>query len=139
MVHGRRKLFDLAQLAKAPLAAEAVQRIDMIFELERSINGLSPEQRFAFRRQHVAPLVTELESWMRVQRGSLSRHAEVAKAMDSHEQFSVKPTQGGIVIASRTRMSESSRSRYAAHAASTHIRSPRAARRTNIPRARGAA
>ncbi len=82
MVHGRRKLFDLAQLAKAPLAAEAVRRIDAIFDLERSINGLPPEQRLAFRRQHVAPLVTDLERWMRAERGKLSRHAELAKAMD---------------------------------------------------------
>jgi transposase len=80
--HGRRKLFDLAQLAKAPLAAEAVRRIDAIFALERSINGLPPEQRLAFRRQHVAPLAAELESWMRAARSKLSRHAEVAKAMD---------------------------------------------------------
>jgi transposase len=80
--HGRRKLFDLAQLAKAPLAAEAVRRIDAIFALERSINGLPAEQRLVFRRQHVAPLVTELESWMRAARAKLSRHAEVAKAMD---------------------------------------------------------
>ncbi|HWH99893.1 MAG TPA: transposase, partial [Propionibacteriaceae bacterium] len=82
MVHGRRKLFDLAQLAKAPLAAEAVQRIDAVFALERSINGLPAEQRLAFRRQHVAPLVVELERWMRAERDRLSRHAEVAKAMD---------------------------------------------------------
>jgi len=82
MVHGRRKLFDLAQLAKAPLAAEAVRRIDAIFELERSINGLPAEHRLAFRQQHVAPLVTDLESWMRVARGKLSRHADLAKAMD---------------------------------------------------------
>jgi hypothetical protein len=80
--YGRRKLFDLAQLAKAPLAAEAVRRIDAIFEHERSINGLPPEQRLAFRRQHVAPLVAELERWMRDERGKLSRHADVAKAMD---------------------------------------------------------
>ncbi len=38
--HGRRKLFDLAQLARAPLAAEAVRRIDAIFDAERTINGL---------------------------------------------------------------------------------------------------
>jgi transposase len=38
--HGRRKLFDLAQLARAPLAIEAVRRIDAIFEAERTINGL---------------------------------------------------------------------------------------------------
>jgi transposase len=80
--HGRRKLFDLAQLAKAPLAAEAVRRIDPIFALERSINGLPAEQRLAFRRQHVTPLVSELAGWMRAARGTLSRHADVAKAMD---------------------------------------------------------
>lgn len=43
--HGRRKLFELAQLAHAPLAAEAVRRIDAIFDAERTINGLPAEQR----------------------------------------------------------------------------------------------
>ena len=80
--HGRRKLFDLAQVARAPLAAEAVRRIDAIFDVERTINGLSPEQRLAVRQTHVAPLVADLEAWMRGARGKMSRHAEVARAMD---------------------------------------------------------
>ena len=80
--HGRRKLFDLAQLARAPLAAEAVRRIDAIFDVERTINGLPVEQRLAVRRDQVAPLVTELESWMRAARTRMSRHADVGKAMD---------------------------------------------------------
>ena len=40
------------------------------------------DQRLAMRQQHVAPLVSELETWMRAVRGKMSRHAEVAKAMD---------------------------------------------------------
>jgi len=80
--HGRRKLLDLAKVARAPLAAEAVRRIDAIFDVERSINGLPAEQRLALRQTHVAPLVAELETWMRGVRGKISRHAEVAKAMD---------------------------------------------------------
>jgi transposase len=80
--HGRRKLFDLAQLARAPLAAEAVRRIDAIFDAERTINGLPIAQRLAVRQSHVAPLVTELESWMRATRGKMSRHADVGRAMD---------------------------------------------------------
>ncbi|MCW3477925.1 IS66 family transposase, partial [Limobrevibacterium gyesilva] len=80
--HGRRKLFDLAQLAKAPLAAEAVRRIDAIFDVERAINGLPAEQRVAVRRERVAPLVLELEAWMRAARTRMSRHAEVGRAMD---------------------------------------------------------
>ena len=79
--HGRRKLFDLAKVASAPLAAKAVRRIDAIFDAERSINGLPAEQRPALRQTHIAPLVAGLETWMRGARGKMSRHAEVAKAM----------------------------------------------------------
>ena len=60
----------------------AVRRIDAIFDAERAINGLPPEQRLAVRQQHVAPLVADLEAWMRQARGKMSRHADVAKAMD---------------------------------------------------------
>lgn len=77
--HGRRKLF---KLARAPLAAEAVRRIEAIFAAERAINGQSAAERLAVRRERIAPLVTDLEAWMRAQRGRLSRHADLAKAMD---------------------------------------------------------
>ena len=80
--HGRRKLFELAELSWAPLAVEAVRRIDAIFDAERTINNLPAAARLTLRRQHVAPLVAELEAWMRESRGKLSRHAPVGKAMD---------------------------------------------------------
>ena len=80
--HARRKFFELAELARAPLAIEAVRRIDAIFEIERRINGIPPPQRRAMREERVAPLVGSLQDWMRAARGKMSRHAEVAKAMD---------------------------------------------------------
>ena len=80
--HGRRNFFKLAEIARAPLAVEAVRRIDAIFDAERPINGLAAQQRLAVRKEGVAPLVEELETWMRAARGKLSRHADVAKAMD---------------------------------------------------------
>ena len=36
--HGRRRRFKLAEVARAPLAAEAVRRIDLIFDAERAIS-----------------------------------------------------------------------------------------------------
>ena len=45
--HGRRKLFVLADVARAPLAIEAVRRIDAIFAVERDINGRTAEERLA--------------------------------------------------------------------------------------------
>jgi hypothetical protein len=54
----------------------------VIFEWERSINGLPPAQRLAVREKEIAPIVEAFEVWMRAERARLSRHAEVAKAMD---------------------------------------------------------
>src|ERR1700720_2497131 len=89
--HSRRKFFVLADVTAkargklaviAPLALEAVKRIDAIFDAEREIKGRSAADRVAIRRSRVAPLVTALEDWMRAERARLSRHSEVAKAMD---------------------------------------------------------
>ena len=91
--HGRRKFYELADIAAgkrrgksappiSPLALEAVTRIDAIFAIERAINGETVERRLAVRRERSTPLVAELEDWMRTERAGLSRHADVAKAMD---------------------------------------------------------
>ena len=90
--HARRKFFVLADIATkartnkpvivSPIALEAVRRFDVIFEWERSINGLPPAQRLAVREKEIAPIVEAFEVWMRAKRARLSRHAEVAKAMD---------------------------------------------------------
>jgi hypothetical protein len=43
--HGRRKFFDLARLSKAPIALEAVKRIDVLFGLHRSVGLDEAEHR----------------------------------------------------------------------------------------------
>jgi transposase len=90
--HGRRNFFELADVASkarnkstaalSPMAMAAVQKIDAIFTAERAINGVSADARLAARRTDVAPLVDEFLAWMRGERARLSRHNEVAKAMD---------------------------------------------------------
>jgi transposase len=86
--HARRNFFELADLGRtrrgppSPLALEAVRRIDAILDHERRINGRAASERLACRREHVAPLIGDLESWLRTERPRLSRHAEVARAMD---------------------------------------------------------
>jgi transposase len=67
---------------EAPIASEAVRRIDMLFEIERSINGKTPEQRLAVRRERSRPLIAELEIWMRQQRALLSTKNDTAKAIN---------------------------------------------------------
>jgi transposase len=95
-VHARRPFFVLADIAAnarrraqgnttgviSPLALEAVRRIDALFEIERSINGQSAERRRAVRQELSAPLVADLERWLREQRPKLSRGSDLARAMD---------------------------------------------------------
>jgi transposase len=92
--HSRRQFFELVDVVKqlkrkrdaqpiiSPLALEALLRIDRIFDIEREINGRSAAERLAVRQELVAPIVDELEGWMREQRNTLSRSDPVAKAMN---------------------------------------------------------
>ena len=71
--HARRAFFELAdasaQLKKrgrkavviAPLAVEALRRIDAIFDIERAINGSSAQERLACRQDQSAALVADRE------------------------------------------------------------------------------
>jgi transposase len=86
--HARRSFFALADIAAnarrkahgkttnviSPLALEAVRRIDTLFDIERAITGQSAERRRAVRPELSAPLVADLESWLRVQRQAVARH-----------------------------------------------------------------
>jgi transposase len=94
--HARRPFFALADIEASarrkaegkvpapisPLALEAVRRIDRLFEIERTINGRTAQERRAVRQEFSASLVTELEAWMREERPKLPRGSDVAKAMD---------------------------------------------------------
>ena len=88
--HARRKFFELADLGRkakgskpaSPMALEAVQRIDALFDIERAINGRSANERLKRRREQAAPLVAGLHAWLLEHRARMSRHSETAKAMD---------------------------------------------------------
>jgi transposase len=58
-----------------------VRRIDALFEIEREINGKSPEQRLAVRRAESRTLVDDLVTYMREQAAKLSRGHDLVKAI----------------------------------------------------------
>lgn len=94
--HARRKFFELADVEAAarlksrcertgliyPLAFEAVQRLDALFDIERTINGKSPAERLAVRQEMSAPLMAELHAWLIAQLARLSRNHDLAKAIN---------------------------------------------------------
>ena len=91
--HARRGFFELADIAASarrgpstapvsPIALEAVTRIDALFDIERAINGLSPEDRQRVRQEQSRPLVDDLHAWLQSKRPTLSRSSSVAKPID---------------------------------------------------------
>jgi len=94
--HARRKFFELADVEGAarkksrgertgmiyPIALEAVQRLDALFEIERSINGRSAAERLTVRRKLSASLIAELHAWLTIQLAKLSRNHDLAKAIN---------------------------------------------------------
>ncbi len=94
--HARRKFFELADVEGAarkksrgertgtvyPIALEAVQKLDALFEIERSFNGQSSAERLAVRREHSAPLMEDLHNWLQAQLAKLSRNHDLAKAIN---------------------------------------------------------
>jgi transposase len=90
---GRRPTVELADIAAnarrgnnvtaiSPIALEAVRRIDLLFDIERGINGQSAEQRCRIRKEQSAPLLATLEGWLREQRARLSNSSAVSKPID---------------------------------------------------------
>lgn len=94
--HARRKFFELADVEGAarkksrgertgpiyPIALEAVQKLDALFDVERGINGKTPAERLAARQELSAPVVAELHDWLNAQLAKLSRNHDLAKAIN---------------------------------------------------------
>jgi transposase len=95
-VHARRPFFAMADLEEnarrkatgkkeiplSPIAIEVVRRIDALFEIERSINGKSAEERLAVRRTLSRQLVDDLHAYMRAQLARLARGHDLVKAIN---------------------------------------------------------
>jgi hypothetical protein len=83
--HARREFFELADIQKrardrkrkgkpiSPIALEAVQRYDALFEIECQINGLSAAERLAARQEKSKPLFDDMHEWLKRERATLSK------------------------------------------------------------------
>jgi hypothetical protein len=57
--NARRKAVGKKEIPPSPIAIELVRRIDALFEIERSINGRSAEERLQVRGALSRPLVDD--------------------------------------------------------------------------------
>jgi len=77
----RRRFFDIAKGGDAPIASEALERIAALYAIEKTIRGLSADERSAVRQERSRPLVVGLKVWLEHQLTRVSAKAAIADEM----------------------------------------------------------
>jgi len=79
--HVRRKFFDIAQGSPSPIAAEALKRIAVLYQIETEIRGQSAEARRAVRQDRAKPAVAALKAWLMERLAEVSGKSVIAGAI----------------------------------------------------------
>jgi transposase len=80
--HVRRRFYEIAQGGDAPIAEQALQRINALYHVEATIRGgHAPEQRQAVRQEQSKPVVDDLRTWLDAQLAKVPRRARIAEAI----------------------------------------------------------
>jgi len=77
----RRDFHDVWQGSGSALAKEALDRIGALYDIERAINGKSPEQRLTVRNVESRPRVMAFHAWCDMQLARISAKGALAKAI----------------------------------------------------------
>jgi transposase len=79
--HARRKFYDIQVANGSAIAAEAVQRIGALYDIEREVRGKPADLRREVRQARARPLVDELHRWLDKTLAGLSRKSDTAGAI----------------------------------------------------------
>ena len=79
--HVRRKFYDIQLAHGSVTAAEAVQRIGKLYDIEREIRGQAVDLRREVRQVRSRPLMEELRGWLEKTLATLSRKSDTAEAI----------------------------------------------------------
>jgi len=82
MAHARRKYFDVHTALKSPLAAEALDYIGKLYQIERQIHGRSPDERLAARQAHAVPVLNALHAWMIEKASQVDPKSQLSEALN---------------------------------------------------------
>ena len=82
LAHARRKFFDLHVANKSQVAESALQQFGTIYEIERELKSLDPDERQRIRQLRSAPAMDALHRWMLLTRQKITDGSATAKALD---------------------------------------------------------
>jgi hypothetical protein len=79
--HARRKLFEVFEATKSPIAEEGLRRVQELYAIEADINGMAAAQRLAVRQARSMPLLADLRAWLEDQRRRISGKSGLGRAL----------------------------------------------------------
>src|SRR5215470_5572440 len=79
--HARRGFFDVFDSNGSPIAKMALDKIGVLFDIERPIAGKPPDVRKQVRQQLAKPRLEELATWLDQQLQRIPGRSELAKAI----------------------------------------------------------
>lgn len=82
LAHARRKFFDLHASNKSQIAYSALEQIGRVYDIEREVKELTPDERQRIRQTRSKPVLDTLYSWMQLQRQKVPDGSATAKALD---------------------------------------------------------
>ena len=82
LAHARRKFFDLHAANKSQVAASALQQISAVYEIERELKNLPPDERLRIRQVRSIPVLDALHRWMLLTRQKITDGSATARALD---------------------------------------------------------
>lgn len=82
MAHARRKFFDLHANSQSQIAQQALVYIQQLYQVEREVAELSPDDRRRSRQEQAQPILDEFHGWLTRHRLQVPNGSSTAKAID---------------------------------------------------------
>nr|WP_170162383.1 IS66 family transposase [Caldimonas tepidiphila] len=82
LAHARRKFYDLWAQHKSQIAEQALAFFGRLYEVEREVRDLDPDERRRIRQQRGVPVADALHKWLRLHRQRVPDGSATAKALD---------------------------------------------------------
>jgi transposase len=79
--HTRRKFYEVHQATGSPIAQEMLSRIALLYKIEKSVRGQSPEVRQKARRKYAQRMIKDMKPWLETQLARISAGSTLAGAI----------------------------------------------------------
>ena len=82
LAHARRKFYELWINHKSQIAEDALKLFKQLYEVEREVRDLEPDERRRIRQLQAKPVADALHRWLLLQRQKVPDGTAIAKAID---------------------------------------------------------